>query len=496
MSSILKSGAASAAAEGATSSLSMYNSFTDGVVRLPEIAHIVGDMLCVKDLLSIEACNHATRSCFLNFLSQSHKERHKELVFRSKPSVIFHNLFSSRSSFINTVVTLIQLYEKGIAFNEAGVFHQGALTLVQNAFEIIDSASWDLSAHPDILGCPDLLDVFASRDFKKLMLANPDSKTVFFTILPHYITDWDNGGDNNITDIIGPSLKSDEQVARSLLSLEPHFFYDLSEGLQARKDLLILACKAGVEDVYIEPQMFLDNLDPSWLNDFDVMKTICERHGRALSFASSELRDNKELVIIALKNCNEAFIYASDRLKDDEEIAALSILKNPDFFARLSPRLRADLQISELAFSKDPKSLAFCLNIEFILSVVSEDLSVFDNVRDELKSDFEFMRALCLMNENAIVEPSVLSKELYESREFALSLVEVNPLLIRCLHPFCLVDLEIVALACTHNPKALIYVTNKDIILKVVQINRQAALFIHDNLRRNALFMHEVMKLI
>lgn len=480
-------------------SQAVYNSFTPVVSSKSRIAGIVGDMLHVKDLLNLELSCQTTRQNFAKFVSDENHDRHKQLVLHSKESLIFHNLFSPLSHRTNTLQTIVTLLRQGRAFEEAAVIHQDLIPFAKKIVAKLRSNDWDMCADHDILAQPEALKFFAEKNFKRLMRKNPDSKAVFYAILPHYVESWNEGGHNNITDFLGESLLADEEVARSLLSLEPHFFYDLSDELQEMKELVLLACQCeGIEEVFVMPDMFLSRLDDKWLDDEDVMQTICSRFGYSFVFASERLQDHKPLAMIAINNDADAFKFVSNRLKDDFDTVALAIRKNLTNFEHAGIAIRSDLHMASFAFQLNPSSLKYILNESFVLNVVSRDLSHFKigNVSPLLKSNFNFMKMLCLMNEAAIVDSRVLDQSLYASREFALAVISVNPLAIRSLNPFCLIDQELVTIACEKNPSVLKYVTHKEVVLHIVKKNHLAALFINDELRKDSPFMDVVFQYI
>lgn len=477
----------------------VYNSFTHAVSNRTKIACIVGEMLQPKDLLRLEVTCKSTRQNFARFVCDENHGRHNLLVLHSKESLIFHNLFSPLSHRANTFQTLVALIRKGRAFDEASVVHQDLIPIAKKVVAKLKSGDWNISSDEDILAEPLALKIFAKKNFERLILNNPNNKAVFYAILPHYVESWNEGGDNNITSFLGESLLADEEVARSLLALEPHFFFDLSEDLQQIKELVILACQCEtIEEVYVDPQMFLSRLDDKWLDDEDVMYTICARFGYAFVYASERLQDHKPLAMMAIDKDADAFKFASDRLKNDFDVVSLAMQKKFKNFLLAGIAIRSDIQMASFAFNLNPLSLRYILNRSFVLDVVSMDLSHFkiDNISPIFKADFDFMKMLCARNEEAIVESCVLDESFYSSREFALAVIPHNPHALRSLHPMCLIDLDLVSLACDKDPQVLKYITHKEIIMHVIKKNGLAALFINDEVRKDQAFMETAMSYI
>merc|ERR1712232_1493085 len=67
-------------------------------------------------------------------------------------------------------------------------------------------------------------------------------------------------------------------------------------------------------------EAFYDRIFQSQSNNIDLASQILTDHGKALRLASDELKDNEELVTIAVESDGCALKYASDRLKRDCEL--------------------------------------------------------------------------------------------------------------------------------------------------------------------------------
>lgn len=71
------------------------------------------------------------------------------------------------------------------------------------------------------------------------------------------------------------------------------------------------------------------------------VKLIKEDPG-LLKFASEQLKDDKKVVLLAVKGNGMALKFASDTLKDDEEVVMTAILENSFAIHRASIRLQND----------------------------------------------------------------------------------------------------------------------------------------------------------
>ena len=120
-----------------------------------------------------------------------------------------------------------------------------------------------------------------------------------------------------------------------------------------------------------------------------------------LKFSDKEFelfRNNKEVVLAAVKQDFNALLYASDKLKDDKEVVLEAVKQNGFSLVCVSDRLKDDVEVAMAVVKQDV--LAFsCLSIRlkydkyFVLSVLEQsDLDLYF-VPDELKNDKEVVLA-------------------------------------------------------------------------------------------------------
>ena len=65
-------------------------------------------------------------------------------------------------------------------------------------------------------------------------------------------------------------------------------------------------------------------------NDFEVVRLAIEKNGMTLMYASEELKDNKELVMIAVRQYSNAINSASLRLQNDMDVIRINSKKDDD----------------------------------------------------------------------------------------------------------------------------------------------------------------------
>lgn len=77
-------------------------------------------------------------------------------------------------------------------------------------------------------------------------------------------------------------------------------------------------------------------------NDREVVLAAVKASGVALEHASLPLRNDREVVLAAVEENGQALSYASNRLKDDEQVVLAAVEKDPYAFIHASNRLRDD----------------------------------------------------------------------------------------------------------------------------------------------------------
>ena len=69
---------------------------------------------------------------------------------------------------------------------------------------------------------------------------------------------------------------------------------------------------------------------------------VVQNDGLALEFASDELKNDKEIVLLAISQYGEALYYASDELRNDKEIVMAAIKQDGEVLEYASNELRKD----------------------------------------------------------------------------------------------------------------------------------------------------------
>jgi hypothetical protein len=145
-----------------------------------------------------------------------------------------------------------------------------------------------------------------------------------------------------VLEFVSEYLKIDEEEAINLLNSYGSFDHIFDE-LKNNKEFYF----KGVE------MKFLHIIHHEFMNERDFVLKIVQLNGLLLGNASEALQDDKEIVMIAVRNSN-SLVYASDRLKNDEEIALESIKNFTDSFYYLGKKLLGNKEFLFKALRVNP----------------------------------------------------------------------------------------------------------------------------------------------
>lgn len=94
-------------------------------------------------------------------------------------------------------------------------------------------------------------------------------------------------------------------------------------------------------------------------NEFAVVLSVVSQYGRALQYASSELKGDEDVVMEAVKQNGLALEYASPELRDNRKVVVAAIQQNAQALQFASLRLRNDINIVRLAVKNDGRALQY-----------------------------------------------------------------------------------------------------------------------------------------
>jgi hypothetical protein len=132
-------------------------------------------------------------------------------------------------------------------------------------------------------------------------------------------------------------------------------------------------------------------------NDRAVVVAAVKANGRALNIASNELKNDREIVLAAVTQNGYVLEFASNELKNDREIVLAAVTQNGYALEFASGELKNDRAIV-LAAVTNGRALEFASDElkndrAIVLAAVKADVSALEFASDELKNDREFVLA-------------------------------------------------------------------------------------------------------
>ena len=232
--------------------------------------------------------------------------------------------------------------------------------------------------------------------------------------------------------------KDDNEIVIKAISKSSDTFEFASEKLRADRDIVILALKSwylGQEGIFSNNLQYVSS--EVLKNDKEILKIAVSGHEQAFHYVPekwrtdkelldilllkkvtatysfehfpAEYKDNREIAIKVLNDDAGCFQYLSDRLRDDKELAILSVQKRGIYLEYASERLRDDKDVIMIALKEDTWSSLRSVSerlkndIEVVLAYVSKDNRTLRDFPDEFKDNEKVIEA-CLKGDGTAYE--------------------------------------------------------------------------------------------
>ena len=264
------------------------------------------------------------------------------------------------------------------------------------------------------------------------------------------------------------------------------------------KNIIIAALKSGRINA-------LEYASDELKNDREILLVAVTKNGLALEYASKELKNDREIVLAAVKqDCwgpPFALQYASDELKNDREIVLAAVNQNGLALKYASNELKNDREIVLVSVTKDGWALAYASNelkndLEIVLTALKQKGSILKYASDELRNDREIVLATVKKDDRAL---KFASDELKNDREIVLAAVMQNGQALEFASDELKNDREIVLNALKQNGLALKYANDKFknarvIVIAAVMQDGEALTYASDELRDDRLIVLAAVK--
>ena len=132
--------------------------------------------------------------------------------------------------------------------------------------------------------------------------------------------------------------------------------------------------------------------------DKEVVLVAVAQNGRALEYASDGLRGDKEVVLAAVAQTGWALFAASDGLRGDKEVVMVAVAQNGMALRLASAELRANKEVVLVAVARTGSALRFASagltgDKEVVMTAVAQYGGALEDASDELRADEEVVMA-------------------------------------------------------------------------------------------------------
>ena len=141
-------------------------------------------------------------------------------------------------------------------------------------------------------------------------------------------------------------------IAREVISFNGFALEYVSDKLKNDKEIVLIAVDhTGRAPRAVARALFYAS--DTLKNDVDVVLTAVTSHGAALEYASDTLKNNEEVVMAAIREekyreFDSALEYASDELRDNKAVVLAAIELNPRAYEYASDELKGDYDVLDL----------------------------------------------------------------------------------------------------------------------------------------------------
>lgn len=223
--------------------------------------------------------------------------------------------------------------------------------------------------------------------------------------------------DGNLLMHLPSKLRNDEDIVKKAVANRGNSIKYASKRLKNRKDIILMAIKKEplafleiskesqknkeivIELLTLMPYM-IQYCDKSLINDIDVAKIVLPKAGTMIKSFGSEIKDNKELALIAVKSQYDAYFYLSKDLQKDKEIIIASIKSNKVGLYDLLQHIKlTDMEIILNALDKDMDSTINSLSNDFCenksnISKILDHIYNNSQLEEELNEDMRLTAVL------------------------------------------------------------------------------------------------------
>ena len=140
---------------------------------------------------------------------------------------------------------------------------------------------------------------------------------------------------------------TDREILKKYLKISGICINWMSDEIKEDKEMVLIALNYSGDSI--------EFINPYLRRDKKIMLTACRNFGRGLQYASDKLKDDFELVKIAIENNGTAIKFASKRLKLNVELCLIAVRQTRIAYRDLDPSMQSQFDIWLLYSKKHEK---------------------------------------------------------------------------------------------------------------------------------------------
>ena len=213
------------------------------------------------------------------------------------------------------------------------------------------------------------------------------------------------------------------KIAESLSDFKQVFLELASEKILNSKNF----AKAIIQNCGSHYEPVLKYFPKEICKNKDIVLSAVEKNGNNLKYASDELKKDREVVLAAIVpvlpfealTANEAIKYADKSFLSDFEMARIAVASSGNSLQYFADEIRQDKDIVSIAVNNSPHALEFAdksllSDKDFILSLPSSAFKAFSILGDKLKKDHDVVAKAIAMDCNLYQDlPKNLKEDLF-----------------------------------------------------------------------------------
>lgn len=172
--------------------------------------------------------------------------------------------------------------------------------------------------------------------------------------------------------------------------------------------------------------LYLRYISSELKDDKELVVAAVKQNGHALEYASARLQNDKQVVALAIAQCGFALKYASSKLQDDKEIVIASVSQYGNTLEYASPRLQDDKEVVTAAVKHLGDALKYASkrfqdDKEIVIKACKQNCFVSLYISSRLKKDRDVILANVKNNYNSFQHQTL---ELRSDKEYVLAVVK------------------------------------------------------------------------